>query len=509
MQTTERDVTRWYILMYIGDHDKAVKQLSAIEELKFYAPVMFEQGHHSKTETRVFHNYAFVFGSQNYIYGLKHFSLPSFNFMRSKTENGIVHPYVSDLEIEQMKKVEQNNGGQIPLMLSNDDILVGDKIEILSGDFKGYKATAVTRNGSKYRQVYLAIGEMFTIPLCKLTKHEFKIVKYADPEKRNNDFYLPEERVTAIINAVRRFHGMPTNDDHSAANYTDETSKLIGLCESQKLLTINNRLKVQSLLVLAYMLQGDKEQSWRHLNLANPLMQEKVTMVARLYFATLRYLATGIPEYFAEYRTLKKQAIKSLPQGAHLMRFIHCAEELFTHLTEQASRKKQSISFTEDHTQEHWFCISAPKKKTEAVKLFRDKNIPLNILIVSGKDQKNVLKDIFFVKMTYDALTALLNENLGVFNILCLSIGSQKSFYTYSDEDIETFDYVNSLDLPDKEILKYTAEDEVGVYKSQKKTITLGERELTGHLMTQHSGNKTQEKVVFLLKGVIAIAITL
>lgn len=509
MQTTERDVTRWYILMYIGDHDKAVKQLSAVEELKFYAPVMFEHKHHSKSETRVFLNYAFVFGSQNYIYELKQISLPSFNFMRSKTENGIVHPYVSDLEIEQMKKVEQYNGGQIPLMLSNEDILVGDKIEILSGNFKGYKATAVTRNGSKYRQVYLNIGDMFTIPLCKLTKQEFRIIQYADPEKHNHDFYLPEERVTAIINAVRRFYGMPTDDDHNADNDTKETSRLIGLCESQKLLTINNRLKVQSLLALAYMLQGDKEQVRRHLNLANPLMQEKVTMVARLYFATLRYLATGFPEHFTDYRTLKNLAIKSLPQGAHLMRFIHCAEELFTHKTEQASRKKQSISLPEDDTQEHWFCISAPKKKTEAVRLFRDKDIPLNILIVSGKDQKNVLKDLFFVNMTYDALIALRNENHGAFSILSQSVGYQKRFYTYSDEDIKTFEYVNSLDIPNKEIIVYTPERETIVIKSQKRTIPLGEREVEGHHMTLHSGKKTQEKVVFLLRGVAAIAVTL
>ena len=513
MTPSDRDTNRWYVLTYTGTLATAVQRLSAVSGLVFYAPEFeLEQKGLSRRESWYFRNYAFVFGSQNFIYELKKCELQNFNFMRNtNNEEVIQHPFVSAFEIEQLKKVEKMNDGKIPLTLSTEDIIVGDKIEILTGEFKGYVATAITKERSKFRQVYLYIGKFLTIPLCQLKEEEFRIIQYANPAKKTSDFCLSAESTTAITDAIKRFYGLLSSDEKKDEIDYQEIAKIKALCKKNRSLSINNRVKSLSLLGLAYMMSGENEKSLRYLKLANAMLQEKVTMVARLFYATMRYLSTSLPNHYSDFKLLEKEVHRSLSQGSCLIQFVNCAEELNGYLTKHVPRNSSGDVFPGGLNQEYWFCLSAPKRKTEAIKLFHDKDITIYAPIVSddkNKDQKNVFKDIFFVKSKYEDLLKIRDEH-HLFTILTQNVDNRNQILIYSDESIETFGFVNSLDIPNKEIIVYTPERETIVIKSQKRTITLGEREVEGHYMTLHSGKKTQEKVVFLLRGVAAIAVTL
>lgn len=513
MPPSNRDTNQWYVLTYTHTLATAVQRLSAVSGLEFYAPEFeLDQEGRNRRESWYFHNYAFVFASQNVIYELKKCELKNFSFMRNRADaDNIQHPFVSAFEIEQLKKVEKMNDGKIPLTLSTEDIIVGDKIEILTGEFKGHEATAITKERSKFRQIYLFIGNFLTIPLCQLKEEEFKIIQYANPSKKKSEFGLSLESTTAITDAIKRFYGLLTSDDEKNEIDCREIAKLKALCEKNQSLSLNNRVKALSLLGLAYMLSGENEKSLRYLKFANAMLQEKVTMVARLYYATMRYLSTSLPNHYSDFKILEKEVHRSLSQGSSLIQFINCAEELNKYLTKHVARNSSGDIFPGGLNQDYWFCLSAPKRKTEATKLFRDKNIPIFAPIVSddkNKDQKNVFKDIFFVKTKYENLLKIRDEH-PLFTILTQTVDNRSQILIYSDEEKETFDYVNSLDIPNKEILKYTPQHEVSVCRSHRKTLTLGERELEGHLMTLHIGKKTQQKVLFLLRGVATIAVSL
>lgn len=504
----DRKTPQWYILCYTGSNTNAQEKLSSIENLKFYAPKFFiDHQNSSKHDVWSHRSYCFVFGSQDYIYQLKKDELSKFIFMPSPNKENICHPYVSEYDIEQLRKVEQMNGGVIPLILSTEDVIDGDKVEILTGKFKGLTATAVTKTGSKYRQTYLVIKNFFTIPLERLIKEDLRIISFSRGSKHADNFQLTGDEAELLNQAIKGQYGILTLSQKEKEEMAEFLNSLIGKCKSINSPTPDTRLRLCIIMAVAYIALGKNDYSSHYLTLADTLAKKKTSKSTLLFFATLRYLCTSFPEHYNDFTLQKKEYTRSVSQSMQV--FIDTADELCKYQNAKKAKSTSSGLYEGDATTEHWFCISAPKKKTEAVRLFRDNNIPLNILVVSDKDQKNVLKDLFFVKMTYDALIALRNENLGAFCILSQSVGSQKRFYTYSAEDIKTFEYVNSLDIPNKEIIVYTPEKETIVIKSQKKTITLGEREVEGHHMTQRSGKKTQEKVVFILKGVAAIAVTL
>lgn len=512
METSaDREVSRWYILTYTGTQPHAVQRLSTVKDLLFYAPEFFlKQEGVSRRDQWVFRNYAFVFSSQNAIYNLKKCELQDFNFMRSKTAGSTQHPYVSQTDIEQLQKVEQMNYGSIPLTLSTDELIIGDQIEILSGEFQGYRATAVSRSGSKYRQVYLFIADLFIIPLCKLTREEFRIISFANPAKKLADFTLSATDAATLVAAVRRFHGIaPSSDDATTADNAF-LSRLITSCESQKQLTINNRLKVQSLLALCYMVIGDTDKALTCLKVADSILQQKVTKVAGLFHATLRYLSTTLPEHYNQFKTLKSTAAKSLVPSSALPQLITCAGELHEHLNKRTIRNLSPDFFTGGHHTAYWFCLTAPKTKTEAIRLFRDLDIPIYAPVVpdvhAARDHKNILKDLFFVRTTYDTLLTLRDEHR-LFTILTQTIDQHTQVLIYTDDTIRTFDYVITHDVPHRQLLHYTPREERNVLKSQRTTITLNNHQLQGHLMTTRTPTKTQQKVVFLLPGVAAIAI--
>lgn len=509
---SDRNTQHWYILCYTGSHANALEKLNSIENLRSYAPIFFiDRQNTSKHDVWSHRSYCFVYETQDKIYQLKKDVLARFIFMPSTDRTNYSHPYVSDYDIEQLRKVEQLNGGVIPLILSTEDVVDGDTVEILSGKFKGLTATAVTKSRSRYRQTYLYIKNFFTIPLERLINEDLRIICFSRGSKHTENFRLAEEDANLLNQAVKEQYGILALPSREKARCNESLSALIGKCKSIKSPTPDTRLRLSIIMAVAYMALGDNELSGHHLTLADTLAKKKISKSTCLFYSTLRYLCTSFPEHYSGYAVQKKEYTRSVQQT--VQQFIETADELWKFQNSRKNRSASSGLYEGDADAEQWFCISAPKKKTESIKLFRDRDVTLYAPVVSdnrsGKDQKNVLKDLFFVRMTYDALLQFRNEHHGLFSILCHSAGPQKRYYTYSDETIETFDYVNSLDIPNKEILRYTARDESLVCKSQRKSITLGDRELEGYHMSQHSGRKTREKVIFLLKGVAALAVTL
>lgn len=502
----DRKTPHWYILCYTGSNTYAQEKLSSIPNLQFYAPKFFiDHQNSSKHDVWSHRNYCFVYGSQDYIYQLKKDELAKFIFMPSLNKDNVTHPYVSEYDIEQLRKVEQMNGGVIPLILSMEEVIDGDTVEILSGKFKGLTATAVTRSRSKFRETYLVIKNFFTIPLERLIKEDLRFISFSQGSKHYDNFQLSEEDTKLLNQAIKGHYDILTLTPDEKEDNADALNRLIGKCKSISSPTPDTRLRLCVIMAVAYLTLGNNDYSSHYLSLADTLAEKKATKSTRLFYATLRYLCTSFPEHYSELITQKKGYTRSISQSMQM--FMETADEVYK---TQNIKKVQSASsglYEGDANTEHWFCISAPKKKTEAIRLFRDQAIPFYAPIVSDKDQKNVLKDHFFVKMTYFALTSLRNQHLSTFSILCQSVGTQKRFYTYSDEDIETFDFVNALDIPNKEIIVYTPDKEYIVFKSQKRTITLGEREVEGHIMSQRQGKKKQEKTLFILRGVAAIAV--
>lgn len=512
METSiDRHAERWYILCYAGNQKSACQRLSSIENLQFYAPVFFLDQHNiSMREAWAFRNYAFIYGSQNYIYQLKKTDLTTFNFMPSCDKSCIQHPYVTDFEIEQLRKVEKMNNGWIPLTLSTEDVIVGDTVEILTGSFKGLTATAVTKNGSKYRQLYLYISHLLVIPLCKLKKEEFRIISHADQTKQSTELSLTGEETSHIVNALKRHYGMLPSSKELRLSDESAMKSLIEKCKSIATTSANTRIRAYTLMAVAHAVMGNEDICYRNIDIAKSLLSDSITKSTSLFFTTLRYLCTDYVEHHNDFILCKQDTKRSISQSQQS--FIDLADQLWEHQEKRRPQKTSFGNFTGDQNLPYWFCLSAPKKKTEAVRLFRDSSVPTYLPIVTDssnrtKDsKKNILKDFFFVKTTF---ANLLSTHLHHPLFTPLTTSASNSILTYTDDDITTFDYVNSLNLPNKEIQHFTADQESRVSKSQKRTMTLGDRTIEGRILSSHIGNRTQEKMLFLLPGVAAISLRL
>lgn len=504
----DRNTQHWYILCYAGSHANALQKLSSVEGLEYYAPNFFiEHQNTGKHDVWSHRSYCFVLGSQDSIYELKKKALAPFIFMPSPDKSNISHPYVSEYDIEQLRKVEVVNNGVIPLILSTEDVVEGDTVEILTGNFQGSIATAVARSGSRYRQTYLVIRNLFIIPLARLAAEDFRIIGFSRESTPADHFQLTDAEAELLSLAVKDKYDIHPLPSETKAQNRDGLSALIGKCRSINTPPFDTRIRLNIIMALAYMILGGNDSFAHHLNLSDTLARKKTSRSTGLFHSALRYLCTSFPEHYNDYAMRRKEYNRSIPPSMQML--LETAEELWRLQSTRKTQGAPSGLYEGDDDTEHWFCLSAPKKKTEAIRLFRDRNIPLYAPIVSDgrrKDQKNILKDLFFVRLTYGALTAVRDEH-PLFTILTQEIEHHRQVLTYSDEAIEIFDYVNSLDLPGKELLHYTPQEELRVLNAQKRKITLEGKTLEGHLMSIRLGNSIQEKVLFLLRGVAAVAV--
>lgn len=512
ISNNDRSVNRWYIVTYSGNHSTANQRLNAVKGLKFYAPLFFEEEKRfNRRETWVFRNYAFIFSSQNEIYKLKKCELPNFNFMPSTDKVEVHHPFVTNDEIEQLRKVEKMNDGKIPLALTTEDILLGDKVEILTGEFNGYTARAITKNGSKYRRIYLSIGKQFMVPLCRLTKEQFRIISFADSNKKAIDISINGEEAAFISEAAKWHYGLTTIDKETAESYRSRLEVILAKWNNVNSASANTRLRVHAIKAVIYAILGAEDKSLHNLKLAKSLPMKKISRNAKLMYLALRYVSTAYIDHYLEFKELNETCTQITSKS--LTAFIKLAHLVSEYQIKKSSQKTPLGFFRGIQGHEYWFCISAPKKKTEALKAFREADIAIYAPVVSEgstpsrEAKKNLFKDLFFVRMTFDALVAF-REDKKYFSVLTQLVDDSEQVITYTNDDIETFEYICNLDLPNKEIIQFSSQHEQIILKSQRKTITLGERAIEGIIMSTRKGQKTQEKVLIPLRGIATIAIT-
>lgn len=508
--SNDRYTEQWYILLYSGSHKSANQKLGSVENLQFYAPLFFIDEQCKKMEdTWTFKNYAFIYGSQEYIYQLKKETLRNFNFMPSKSSDHIQHPFVSALAIEELRKVEKVNNGKIPFIFSTQDVVAGDKVQITAGEFAGVKATAVTKNGSKYRNIYLVITDFLIIPLGRLKRGEYEIVEFSKQKDNGNDFVLSSSERGFLIEALKRSYGISPSDEKSKKEDCKNAKIIIERYSNKDFLSLTQRVIKNSIIAIAYKVIESKEEYVHNLDFAERLLDKTESDFARLVFYICRFYCTALLEDYK--RAISASNKYTGKRSLTLEKFLDFANTLKDSLFDCRQKDKSDDKTKEKTVEELWFCLSAPKKKTEAIKLFREKGIETYapILTCNAKAskpvKKNILKDLFFVKTTMSVLAELRSQH-PLFNI---HRNSSQEILTYTDNEIRTFEYVNTLDIPNKELVVFSENQERIIMKFQKKSITIGDKTIEAILASSKIGEKKQKKILVPLQGVLGITVPL
>ena len=252
MLSDTANVPHWYILTYIGSHRDAEKRLAKVD-LPSFVPVFFAQDlkKESAHDYQYFSNYAFVLGTQNQIYQQKLTVLRTFNFMPKNYGKDRIHPYVEEYVIKQLRRIEEINGGKIPFLPYPSDVIVGDTIRILTGQFKDHEATAIRKNGSKYRDIVFDVAGKFLIPLCKLRVGEYEIVKYSKETNGSATVKVTTEDVTFLREALERHYRIKPADESCLSQDRTKTENLVERYRKGTPATHLQRVRISLFLVMA------------------------------------------------------------------------------------------------------------------------------------------------------------------------------------------------------------------------------------------------------------------
>lgn len=290
---------QWYVLSYLGSHRDALKRLALIE-CPYFAPEFFahESARSSRRDYCTFSSYAFVQATQDRIYQLKRDVLRPFNFLPMAQGVDGHHPYVSDETINQLRHVEAANDGKIPYIPYPTDVVIGDTIKILVGQFQGQEARAIKRNGSKYRQIVLDIAGKFIIPLCKLKVGEYEIISFSDKGNKSAGSGVRKEDLAFLNDALKRHYGIGETTDEQRATDEVRTQAIILRYRSLTPTTHLQRIKVATLLVMAYTIVRQTDQQQHYIGHALNLLKDRCTPSQKASAYAMLYACTMKEDYY-------------------------------------------------------------------------------------------------------------------------------------------------------------------------------------------------------------------
>lgn len=501
MQSDSINQSHWYILSYLGNHRDAVKRLNLVK-IPSFAPTFFgqESNNSNKQDFLLFANYAFVYATQNQIYDLKRKELHTFNFLPKNFGKEQVHPYVEEYVIEQLRKIEEINGGKIPFMPYPTDVLDGDTIMILEGQFKGLKATAIKKNGSKYRQIVLDVAEKFIIPLGKLKAGEFEIVNYRNSRNNTKNTKIKKEDVIFLQEALGRYYGVFNREEDINSNDKRHVKQILERYKAITPGTHTQRVKLALLLVMANTIQEDEKEKTHYIKYTTELIQENCSTDLRANAYCTLYGCT-----FNEVYSYKFNATITKKEKGKEEKVISKYDELMNqykqwNITLYHRKKKQELICNNPCTL--WFALEI-SSLTESIKqILEEKNIQTYDPHIKTQAGKNVL----LAHSTFNTLSSLQNPTLH-FTFFKIREADQVMPLYFSDRDIEDYQYIINSGIDDLEVIDLTTEIEDILSRTRKISFPVNARFINGIIYTVTNKGKKENRFVFYLPHLIALSI--
>lgn len=501
MLSDSANVPHWYILTYIGSHRDAEKRLAMVD-LPSFVPVFFAQDLKKENahDYQHFSNYAFVLGTQNQIYQQKLTVLRNFNFMPKNYGKDQQHPYVEEYVVEQLRKIEQINGGKIPFMPYQSDIIVGDTIKILNGDFKDYEATAITKNGSKYRDIVLDVAGKFVIPLCKLKVGEYEIVKYSNETKGFATVKVRTEDVTFLREALERHYRIKPATDLRLSQDRAKTESLAECYRKGAPATHLQRIKTSMLLVMAYtILENDDEQTHYIKHTLN-LIQDKCSLSLKANVYCNLYGCTFNGEYYGLYIATRKE--EHDPKEDAAFSKINDVMNLYSRWNTILHPRHSHHTLKCDVTDAQWFALETRSSIDVVVELLTEKCIATYNPEVTSEGNKKVL----LAFSSFDALREIQSDN-GLFAFVRDAQDTQDVPLFLSDAEVTDYRHVMDTASEDLQHLDLTPECDALFAKSKPTTIAFNGRDIHGIIGTSKLKRTTQRRFIIYLRHLAAIAI--
>lgn len=494
------NVPHWYILTYIGSHRDAEKRLAMVD-MPSYVPQFFTKDSkpNGVKDFRHFVNYAFVLGTQNQIYEQKRKELRSFNFLPQHNGDEHNHPFVEDYVVDQLRKIETIYGGKIPFMPYPTDVIAGDTVRILTGEFKDLQATAITKNGSKYRQILLEISDTFVIPLCKLKIGDYEIVKYSDKNAQSAS-KVRKEDITFLHNALERFYRLTKADDTQLAQDKTKIHTLINLYKNSAPSSPVQRVKTSLLLVMAYTTLDNEEKQVHYIKHSLNLMQDNKSLSLKANTYCILYGCTFNGEYYNQYVALRKDAFGTKDEKA----FTKLNEQMETYrkwnVILHPHRFRHALQCSNDNTM--WFALELSSPLKEVVKHLENNNIPTyNPEVTSSKGKTVLLAFSTFIELqkiqTVPPFFSFIREERD---------DHDEPLYV-SNTEVDDYRYLLSSTSEGLEHIELTPEYHDIFTKSKTETININGRELHGIINTTSNHNSTQQRFIIYLRHLTAIAI--
>ena len=498
MTSADKSSPHWYILTYLGTHRDAVKRLEHCE-LKYFAPVFFakESAKAIRHDYLLFTSYAFIFGSQNEIYERKQHVLQLFNFLPMKQGSGQQHPFVEEETIYQLKQVEKFNDGKIPYIPYQNDVAEGDTIKILVGQFAGQKATAITKNGSKYRQVVLDFAGKFIIPLCRLKAGEYEIVEYSKGNKNSNT--VKAEDVRFLHNALERFYGIAATDDATQADDAARARAIAQSHETEVSGSHTTRVNASILLVMAYTILDDNEKQRHYIDHTINLINSQSTpaLSARAY-CTL-YGCTFNDAYRDFYQSVKQTTrdAKSLKVIATTDKVMDNYRNWYKTLHPQKSSHKLACA---DSTK-CWFAVETPSLSELTEQLTSN-----GITTFNPDISINESTAVLLVNTTFDTLKGI-QTDIRTFTFIRDNINGQDTPLYYKDKEVEDYRHLLTTAADGLQHLKLDSDYKAILEKAHPADIDINGRTVHGFVCEQRYNNRQQKRLILYLRDLAAISV--
>lgn len=492
---------RWYILTYLGNHRDALKHLALID-LPSFAPEFYalESTRSCRQDFMEFGSYAFVFGTQDQIYGLKRQFLRSFNFLPMAHGNGQCHPYVAEAVIEQLRLVEAANDGRIPYMPYPTDVVVGDSVRILVGEFAGQEAKATTKKGSKYREIVLEIADKFLVPLCKLKVGEYEIVQYNEVSDQHGTGLVTKEDREFLHQALGRHYGVIKADDATKANDCILVNAIATRYRYATPTTHLQRIKLSVMLTVAYTILDDVDEQRHYIEHTVNLVSSSSNPAHKASAYCTLYGCTFNEEYFNLYISALKNAkegrnVKSIAQASQLM-------DEYRRWSDMLHPRKSRRTLLCSDDAPCWYVIetAAPLadvtgRLTQCGMTFCDLSLTTdsgNVILLVRTTFEELLK----LWQSWPSITIVRENRDGDYFPLC-----------FDDVAIDDYRFLLSAKPDNVAHLDLTAEYDAILTKAKRKTVTIEGRKMQGIIGTYTAKRRRRRRFILHLRHLCAIAI--
>lgn len=301
-QRNSREI-RWYILLLPVGHRGPAKGLRKELEYRqreglplfdYFAPQYKEvkriDGKFVESDHALYFNYVFVKASEEEIYRMKQHHLAHFNFMpRVKVGDKSYYPYLTERGMDLLRWIAKAYSNVLPVCtIEPDQLIAGDRVRIVSGQFAGAEASVVKTIGGGSKAIMVRIENWMWVPLLHVRPSEYEIIALNE-EGKHAYTQLDNERIQQGLHLAleHRMTGMDLTD--ADIRIAQEALKLYNNLEMG---TDVMRSKLYSILLQAHTILSDREEQDKVMARAQAILpllkaeQSKALLSATLYGCT-------------------------------------------------------------------------------------------------------------------------------------------------------------------------------------------------------------------------------